>query len=178
MATQLATFAGGCFWCTEAIFQQLKGVVSVRPGYAGGSIDNPSYEQVSAGTSGHAEAIQFEFDPEIISYRDLLDIFWHTHDPTTINRQGNDIGPQYRSVVFYHDEEQKQLAEELKTELDASGQFSSPIVTTIEPFSSFYVAEDYHFNYYNDHKDQPYCQVIINPKLQKLREKYSAKLAE
>lgn len=169
----LATFAGGCFWCTEAIFKRLKGVISVRPGYAGGQAENPTYEQVSSGKTGHAEAIQIKFDPTVISFYKLLDVFWATHDPTTLNRQGADIGTQYRSVIFYHNENQKLAAEKSLRELEKSGKFSSPIVTKIEPFTNFYPAESYHQNYYETHKDAPYCQIVIDPKIQKLLYQFS-----
>lgn len=169
---QTATFAGGCFWCTEAIFKRLKGVVSVEPGYAGGQVDNPTYQEVCAGTTGHAEATQITFDPSVIPYEKLLEIFWHTHNPTTLNRQGNDVGPQYRSVVFYHDEMQKNTAEKSKKDLEESHIYPDPIVTTIEPFTNFYVAEDYHKNYFDNHKDAPYCNAVIDPKVKKLLTEY------
>jgi peptide-methionine (S)-S-oxide reductase len=171
-----AIFAGGCFWCTEAVFQKLRGVSSVLPGYAGGSVDNPTYEQVSSGTSGHAEAIKFEYDPNQISYRDLLSVFFATHDPTTLNRQGNDVGPQYRSAIFYDSAEQKQAAEQFIAELENDQVFSQPIVTTLEPLTKFYEAEDYHKNYYERNQGQPYCQVVISPKLKKLKEKFASLL--
>ncbi len=174
MNTQTAVFAGGCFWCTEAVFLKLRGVSSVVPGYTGGHVVNPTYEQVSGGTTGHAEAIKFTFDPEQISYRDLLEVFFATHDPTTLNRQGNDVGPQYRSVIFYADDEQKQLAEDIVTELNESKAYSNPIVTTIEPLGEFYEAEDYHKNYFERNQGQPYCQVIIAPKLKKFKEKFAS----
>ena len=170
---ETAVFAGGCFWCTEAVYQQLRGVSSVAPGYSGGSVKNPTYEQVSSGTTGHAEAIQFSYDPEQISYRDLLEVFFATHDPTTMNQQGNDVGPQYRSVIFYATEEQKQQAEAIIRELTEAQTFSAPIVTTIEPLREFYVAEDYHKNYYERNAGAPYCQVVISPKLKKLKEKFA-----
>ncbi len=169
-----ATLAGGCFWCTEAIYKKLKGVVSVLPGYTGGTVENPTYEQVCSGKTRHAEAIQIQFDPEIIPYSVILDVFWHTHDPTTMNKQGNDVGTQYRSVVFYHDEQQKQIAEDLKDQLDHSGEFFSTIVTSIEPYTVFYVAENYHQDYFARNENQPYCQVVISPKLHKFFEKYSS----
>lgn len=163
-----ATFAGGCFWCTEAIFKRLKGVSSVIPGYAGGDMDNPSYEKVSEGSTGHAESIQIEFDPNVIPYEKLLEVFWATHNPTTKNQQGNDTGPQYRSVIFYDNQEQKQKAEKSKEELERTHVFQDPIVTEIVPFKNFYKAENYHVNYYDKNQDYPYCQFVISPKIQKL----------
>jgi peptide-methionine (S)-S-oxide reductase len=174
MAT--ATFGAGCFWCTEAVFQRLKGVLSVVSGYSGGSLTNPTYRQISTGTTGHAESIQVTFDPAVVSYEELLEVFWQTHDPTTQDRQGNDVGPQYRSVIFYHSDAQKQLAEEYKKKLDDSGEFDGPIVTQIVPFTQFYTAEDYHQNYYNENSQQPYCRVVIGPKLAKLKKVFQNKL--
>ncbi|NTW24083.1 MAG: peptide-methionine (S)-S-oxide reductase MsrA [Lentimicrobium sp.] len=165
--TDTATFGSGCFWCTEAIFQQLNGVLKVESGYAGGARPNPTYEQVSSGATGHAEVTQITFDPAIISFDELLEVFWKTHDPTTLNRQGADVGTQYRSVIFYHTEAQKQLAENYKVKLDASGAWDNPIVTEISAFSAFYKAEDYHQNYYNNNKRAPYCTFVIGPKLEK-----------
>jgi peptide-methionine (S)-S-oxide reductase len=164
-----ATFGNGCFWCTEAVFQQLKGVRSVVSGYSGGWAPNPSYQEVCTGATGHAEALQITYDPAIVSYRDLLEVFWQTHDPTTLNRQGADVGTQYRSAIFYHSDEQKKLAEELKQKLDASGAFDGPIVTEVTPFTAFYPAEDYHQNYYNQHPEAMYCRINIAPKLAKLK---------
>jgi peptide-methionine (S)-S-oxide reductase len=166
--TEIATLANGCFWCTEAIFKKIKGVKSILPGYAGGIIQNPSYEQVCTGRSGHAESIQIEFDPNVITFEKILDIFWRSHDPTTLNRQGNDVGTQYRSAIFYHDEKQKQIAEKSKTNLEKENVYKDPIVTEITPFTNFFVAEDYHIDYYEKHKDAPYCTFVINPKLHKL----------
>jgi len=166
--TEIATLANGCFWCTEAIFKKIKGVRSILPGYAGGTLKNPSYEQVCTGRSGHAESIQIEFDPNVITFEKILDIFWRTHDPTTLNRQGNDVGTQYRSAIFYHDEKQKQIAEKSKTNLEKENVYEDPIVTEITPFTNFFVAEDYHIDYYEKHKDAPYCTFVINPKLHKL----------
>ena len=163
-----ATFASGCFWCSEALFKQLKGVKSVVSGYSGGSSKNPSYAEVTRGTTGHAEAIQITYDPSVITYPELLEVFWKTHDPTTPNQQGHDIGPQYRSVIFYHSEEQKQLAENYKKKLDASGVFDRPIVTEIVPFAEFYRAEDHHQNYYATNSQQTYCRYVIGPKPEKL----------
>lgn len=166
--TEITTLANGCFWCTEAIFKKIKGVKSILPGYAGGTLKNPSYEQVCTGRSGHAESIQIEFDPNVITFEKILDIFWRTHDPTTLNRQGNDVGTQYRSAIFYHDEKQKQIAEKSKTNLEKENVYEDPIVTEITPFTNFFVAEDYHIDYYEKHKDAPYCTFVINPKLHKL----------
>jgi peptide-methionine (S)-S-oxide reductase len=171
-----ATFGSGCFWCTEAVFQQLKGVHSVVSGYSGGSVKNPTYGQVCTGTTGHAEAIQVTYDPALISYEELLEVFWKTHDPTTLNRQGNDVGTQYRSVIFHHSDKQKELAEEYKKKLDASGLFADPIVTEIVPFTEFYRAEDYHQDYFNENSQQPYCRVMIRPKLEKLKRVFHDKL--
>jgi peptide-methionine (S)-S-oxide reductase len=171
---QTAVFAGGCFWCTEAVFQKLRGVKSVLPGYAGGQIANPTYEQVSTGTTGHAEVIKFEFDPEEITYRDLLEVFFATHDPTQLNRQGNDVGPQYRSAIFYANDTQLHAAEQIIAELTEEKTFPQPIVTTLEPLGEFYEAEDYHKNYYERNQGAPYCQVIISPKLKKLKEKFAS----
>jgi peptide-methionine (S)-S-oxide reductase len=174
MAT--ATFGAGCFWCTEAVFQRLKGVLSVVSGYSGGSVKNPTYRQVSTGTTGHAEAIQVTYDPAVVSYEELLEVFWQTHDPTTQDRQGNDSGPQYRSAIFYNSNAQKQLAEEYKKKLDASGAFDGPIITQIVPFTEFFRAEEYHQNYYNANSQQPYCRVVIGPKLAKLKKVFQDKL--
>jgi peptide-methionine (S)-S-oxide reductase len=171
-----ATFGAGCFWCTEAVFQNLKGVQSVVSGYTGGAVKNPTYEQVCTGTTGHAEAIQVAYDPSVITYEELLEVFWQTHDPTTRDQQGNDYGPQYRSAIFYHTDEQKRLAEHYKKKLDAAGLFSAPIVTEIEPFTEFYRAEAYHQNYFNQHSTQPYCRAIIRPKMDKMKKLFSDKL--
>ena len=166
--TQIATLANGCFWCSEAIFKRLKGVKSVLPGYSGGVVENPSYEEVCTGKTGYAESIQIAFDPTVTPYEKILDVFWHTHDPTTLNRQGNDVGTQYRSAIFYHDQKQKELAEKSKRDLEKAGVYKNPIVTEITPFKNFYVAEDYHKNYYEEHQDAPYCNFVIDPKMQKL----------
>ena len=171
-----ATFATGCFWCTEAIFQRLDGVLKVTSGYSGGSIANPTYEEVCTGTTGHAECCQIIYDPAKISFDELLEVFWKTHDPTTLNRQGNDAGTQYRSAVFYHTEEQKEKAEEYKKALNESGAFNNPIVTVIEPFKNFYSAEDYHKNYYNYNSGQPYCRFVIQPKIEKFEKVFKDKL--
>lgn len=173
---QVATFGGGCFWCTEAVFDDLQGVEHVESGYSGGAVPNPSYKQVCTGTTGHAEAVQITFDPQVISYRDLLEVFFSTHDPTTLNRQGADVGTQYRSVVFYHDAEQKREAEDYIRELTVSKAFDNPIVTEVAPFQSFYVAEDYHQEYFKYNSGQPYCQFVIAPKVSKFRKKYGQKL--
>ena len=171
-----AIFANGCFWCTEAIFEELKGVASAVSGYTGGHTENPTYKEVCNGTTGHAECIQITFDPSIISYDELLEVFWKTHDPTTLNRQGNDIGTQYRSAIFYHTEEQKQKATHYKKELDESGAWSSPIVTEISPFTIFYPAENYHQQYFEVNGDaNPYCQFVIQPKLEKFRKVFADK---
>ncbi len=175
---EIATLAGGCFWCTEAIFKRLKGVKSVLPGYTGGEIKNPSYDQVCSGSTGHAEAIQIEFDPNIISFDKILDIFWHTHNPTTLNQQGNDIGTQYRSAIFYHNEKQKEIAEKSKKELSSSKIYENSIVTEIVPFKKFYIAEDYHKNYFDRNKNAPYCNFVIDPKIQKLLKNYSQDIKE
>jgi len=172
MTIQIATLANGCFWCSEAIFKRLKGVKSVLPGYSGGIVENPSYEQVCTGKTGHTESIQIEFDPTVIPYEKILDVFWHTHDPTTLNRQGNDVGTQYRSAIFYHNQKQKEIAEKSKRDLEKAGVYKNPIVIEITPFKNFYVAEDYHKNYYEEHQDAPYCSVVINPKVRKLIQKY------
>jgi peptide-methionine (S)-S-oxide reductase len=171
-----ATFGNGCFWCTEAIFQQLDGVLKVTSGYSGGHVDNPTYKQVCEGTTGHAEAIQIVYDPSVITFDELLQAFWQSHDPTTLNRQGNEVGPQYRSVIFYHDQEQKEKAEQYKNELDRSKAFDNPIVTEISPFSNFYVAENYHQDYYNNNGSQPYCYYVIRPKLEKFNKVFKDKL--
>ncbi|MCO6496480.1 MAG: peptide-methionine (S)-S-oxide reductase MsrA [Chitinophagaceae bacterium] len=164
-----ATFANGCFWCTEAVFQRLKGVVKVQSGFSGGHTKNPSYREVCTGETGHAECLQITYDPNLISYEQLLEVFWATHDPTTLNRQGNDIGTQYRSVIFYHDEEQRQKAEASKKMLEENKVYDKPIVTFIQPFEVFYPAEPEHDNYYNLHSSQPYCYYVTRPKVQKLK---------
>ena len=174
--TDTATFGTGCFWCTEAIFQQLDGVIKSTSGYSGGHVDNPSYKDVCTGTTGHAEVIQVVYDPAKISFDELLEVFWQTHDPTTLNRQGNDVGPQYRSVVFYHSEEQKEKAEKYKAELNKSGAFTDPIVTEISPFTKFYAAENYHQDYFNQNGSQPYCNFVIRPKVEKFQKAFKSKL--
>ncbi len=173
---EIATLANGCFWCTEAVFQNLDGVESVISGYSGGFVANPTYEEVCDRTTGHAECLQIEYDSSIITFDELLEVFWATHDPTTWNRQGNDVGPQYRSVIFYHNEEQKETAIRHKKKLNESGVFNSPIVTSIEPVINFYPAENYHTNYYLDNPAQSYCYYIIKPKLEKLKNVFSQKM--
>lgn len=177
--TETATLAGGCFWCTEAIFKRLEGVVSVSSGYAGGEKENPSYEEVSQGDTGYAESVQIKFDPEIIPYEHILDIFWATHDPTTLNRQGADVGTQYRSVIFYHNEEQKKVAEQSKDEMEKSEELKNNIVTEIVPFKNFYTAEEYHQNFYDKNKRTSiYCSLVIDPKIQKLLDKFNSDVKE
>lgn len=171
-----ATFGAGCFWCVEAQFQLLDGVISVESGFSGGTIKNPSYKEVCMGTTGHAEVTRIVYDTTKISYDELLAAFWQTHDPTQLNRQGNDIGTQYRSVIYYHNEQQKELAEKYKKELDASGAWDKPIVTEISPAGPFYKAEDYHQDYFNQNGDQPYCQYVIQPKVEKFRKVFKDKL--
>ncbi|HEV2339587.1 MAG TPA: peptide-methionine (S)-S-oxide reductase MsrA [Patescibacteria group bacterium] len=172
MAEEIATLAGGCFWCTEAIFKRLKGIISVIPGYAGGTKENPSYDEVSSGKTGYAEATQLHFDPSIIPYEKILDVFWHTHNPTTLNQQGNDIGTQYRSVIFFHNKQQKEIAERSKKGIEKSGLYKDQIVTDILPFTTFYSAESYHKDYYDRNRDYPYCTYVIDPKIQKLMEEF------
>lgn len=174
--TDTATFGAGCFWCVEAQFQLLDGVLSIKSGFMGGHIKNPAYREVCMGTTGHAEVCQIVFDSTKISYDELLAAFWQSHDPTQLNRQGNDVGTQYRSVIFYHDEEQKKLAEKYKLELNNSGAWSQPIVTEISPASAFYVADDYHQNYFNLNGDQPYCSYVIQPKVEKFKKVFIAKI--
>lgn len=173
-----ATLAGGCFWCTEAIFRRLKGVEEVVSGYAGGARENPSYEQVSTGATGHAESINIEFDPKIISYEKLLEIFFHLHDPTTLNRQGADEGTQYRSAIFYRNESQKEAALKVREEIAESGAYHDPIITEIVPLENFYPAEEYHQNYYENNRNQGYCSVVIDPKIQKLLKEYSKEVKD
>jgi peptide-methionine (S)-S-oxide reductase len=173
-----ATLGGGCFWCLEAVFEQLKGVEAVVSGYMGGRVANPSYQQVCTGTTGHAEVVQLAFDPAVISYREILEVFFTIHDPTTLNRQGADVGTQYRSAIFYHSPEQKTVAEEVIRQIEAAGIWGAPIVTAIAPLSEFYRAEDYHQEYYRRNTEQPYCQVVIAPKVAKFRQRYLAELKE
>lgn len=173
---ETATFGGGCFWCVEAVYDRLHGVTTVTPGYAGGEEENPTYEQVSMGNTGHAEVIQINFDPNIITYDNLLHVFWKVHDPTTVNRQGNDVGEQYRSIILYHNDQQRKAAEQSKRSLEDSGEYSAPIVTEIVPLVHFYPAEDYHNDYYENNRNQPYCRLIIDPKIKKLEKEFSSKL--
>lgn len=175
---ETATLASGCFWCTEAIFNRLKGVTSVVSGYAASKVDNPSYEAVCTGRTGAAEAVQVTFDPSVISYDKLLEIFWHVHDPTTLNRQGNDVGTQYRSGVFYHNDEQKRIALATKEAVDKSGTYKNPVVTEISPFTNFYPAEAYHKEYYERNRYQPYCMAVIDPKVRKLLKEYRDEVKE
>jgi peptide-methionine (S)-S-oxide reductase len=171
-----ATLGGGCFWCTEAVFQRLKGVVKVESGYSGGMVPNPTYEDVCTGKTGHAEVTQITYNPSQISFTDILEVFWKTHDPTTLNRQGNDVGTQYRSIILYHDDEQRLLAEKYKRELNAAKIWQDTIVTEIVPFKIFYKAEDYHQNYHNQNGNQPYCSFVITPKLKKFEKVFADKL--
>jgi peptide-methionine (S)-S-oxide reductase len=173
-----ATLAGGCFWCLEAVFERLKGVERVVSGYSGGSVDHPSYEQVCSGATGHAEAVQVTFDPNEISYRDILEVFFTAHDPTTLNRQGADVGTQYRSAVFYHDEAQRATAEQVIRQLEGDRVWDAPIVTELAPFDKFYPAEDYHQRFYASNANHPYCRAVIDPKLAKIRERYSTRLKQ
>lgn len=176
MSSEVATLAGGCFWCLEAVYDELRGVTDVVSGYAGGRVQNPSYEQVCTGSTGHAEVVQITFDPDEVSFRDLLDVFFTIHDPTTLNRQGADVGTQYRSAIFYHSPEQKVVAEETIQELTASHLWSDPIVTEVAPLGTFYPAEAYHQEYFRHHPDQGYCRVVIAPKVAKFRKHYLERL--
>jgi len=176
MATNSAVFGGGCFWCTEAAFQRIKGVTGVVPGYAGGNVQQPSYERVTTGTTGHAEVVRVTFDPDVVSYKDLLKVFFAIHDPTTPNRQGNDIGPQYRSIILFVDDQQRQEAESFVAEINPD--FDNRIVTELEPLTAFYEAEEYHHNYFNRNPNAGYCQVIISPKVSKLRKDFAQFLEE
>ena len=176
LTADTATFGAGCFWCVEAIFQDLKGVISVTSGYSGGNIKNPAYKEVCMGITGHAEVVQIKYDPSVITFDELLEVFWQTHDPTTLNRQGADVGTQYRSVVFYHDEKQKEIAESYKKKLNESGAFDKPVITEISPFINFYKAEEDHQNYFKRNSDQPYCTFVIQPKLEKFKKVFSDKL--
>ena len=173
---ETATFGSGCFWCTEAFFERLRGVESVVSGYSGGHVENPTYEQVCAGWTGHAEVIQVGYDPAAITYPELLEVFWKTHDPTTLNRQGNDTGTQYRSAIFFHSDEQRQQAEHFKQKLGESGAYRDPIVTEIVPFEKFYAAEKYHQNYYESNPTQGYCSFVIRPKMEKFQQAFADKL--
>jgi peptide-methionine (S)-S-oxide reductase len=176
LKTDTAVFGAGCFWCVEAVFQQMEGVLKVTSGYSGGHVANPTYEQVCAKNTGHVEVAQIVYDPAKVTYDELLEVFWQTHDPTTLNKQGNDVGPQYRSAIFYLNDEQKDKATHYKEELDKSGAWSSAIVTTIEPLKNFYVAEDYHQNYYNNNTSQPYCYYVIRPKVEKFEKVFKSKM--
>lgn len=176
--TDTATLGNGCFWCTEAVFQQLKGVLSVESGYSGGKTQNPTYEDVCSGNTGHAECLNIVFDPSIISFEELLEVFWKTHDPTTLNRQGADVGTQYRSVIFYHNNQQKETAEKYIAQLNNSGAFDNPIVTTLEPFTKFYAAEDYHQDYYLLNGKKPYCEFVIRPKVEKFKKEFKEKIKD
>jgi len=175
---ETATLGAGCFWCVEAIFQQIKGVERVESGYSGGSIKNPAYREVCSGRTGHAEVVNVYFNPAVVSFAEILEVFFAAHDPTTLNRQGADVGTQYRSAIFFHSEEQKMIAEMAKTAAEESGDWNSPIVTEISAFSVFYPAEDYHQNYYNQNSSQPYCAMIITPKLEKFKKRFSEMLKE
>ncbi len=176
MKLETATLGAGCFWCIEAVFLKLEGVQTVVSGYTGGTTVNPTYQAVCMGMTGHAEVAQIQFDPDVISYEELLEVFWHTHDPTTLNRQGADVGTQYRSAIFYHTETQQQIAEKSKAEMDASDIWSAPIVTEVTPLDVFYPAEDYHQNYFQLNPNQPYCQFVIHPKMQKFTKDFKDKL--
>ncbi|HEX4611870.1 MAG TPA: peptide-methionine (S)-S-oxide reductase MsrA [Urbifossiella sp.] len=175
-ATETATFGTGCFWCTEAVFQQIKGVKAVVSGYTGGKVPDPTYEQVCSGTTGHAEALQITYDPAAVTYPELLEVFWRSHDPTTLNRQGNDVGTQYRSAIFYHTDRQRELAERYKKKVDGAGVYASPVVTEITPAATFYPAEAYHQNYYALNPRQGYCWTVIGPKVEKLRQVFRGRL--
>ena len=174
--TEIATLGGGCFWCLEAVYDELRGVQQVESGYSGGEVPDPTYRQVCTGTTGHAEVVQVTFDPEVVSFREILEVYFTIHDPTTLNRQGADVGPQYRSAIFYHDEDQRRVAEEVISDLEAEGVWDDPIVTEVTPFEAFYVAEDYHQEYYRNNGYQPYCQVVIAPKVAKFRKQYLERL--
>ena len=166
--SEIATLGGGCFWCVEAVFQRVEGVISVRPGYAGGNVKNPTYKQICTGNTGHAEVAKIEFDPSKITYSQILNVFWQSHDPTTLNRQGNDVGTQYRSVIFFHNERQEEIAKKSKIDADKSGYWDNEIVTEVTLLNNYYDAEDYHDNYYSNNPNQPYCLFVIKPKLDKL----------
>jgi peptide-methionine (S)-S-oxide reductase len=174
--TEIATLAGGCFWCLEAVYQEMAGVRKVESGYMGGPGENPAYEDVCTGTTGHAEVVQVTFDPSVASFREILEVFFAIHDPTTLNRQGNDVGTQYRSAIFYHDEHQRTVAEDLIRELTAEEVRAAPIVTQVQPATEFYKAEDYHQDYFRQHARQPYCALVVAPKVKKFRERFAAKV--
>ena len=171
-----ATLGGGCFWCTEAVYLGLKGVTDVKPGYSGGHLKNPTYKEVCTETTGHAEVVQITFDPEVVSFSEILEVFFATHDPTTLNRQGNDVGTQYRSVIFYHSEKQKQIANQIIEQLEKEKVYNKPVVTEVTAFDEFYVAEDYHINYFARNKNQPYCQFVVAPKVEKFQKIFKDKL--
>ncbi len=173
-----ATLGGGCFWCTEAVYLELNGVIEVKPGYSGGHVKNPSYEAVCKETTGHAEVVQVTFDPEVVSFSEILEVFFIAHDPTTLNRQGNDVGTQYRSAIFYHSEKQKEIAEKVIQMFQEDKVYSKPVVTEVTAFDKFYVAEDYHINYYARNKGQGYCQFVVAPKLEKFRKVFKEKLKD
>jgi len=173
---ETATFGAGCFWCVEAVFQRLNGVQTVKSGYSGGSVKNPSYKEVCQGTTGHAEVTQITYDKTKITYDELLEVFWKTHDPTTLNRQGNDFGTQYRSVIFYHNDEQRKTAEKYKEEINKSGAYPNPVITEIAPYTNFYPAEDYHQNYFNENSSEPYCKYVIQPKVDKFEKIFKNKM--
>jgi peptide-methionine (S)-S-oxide reductase len=173
---EVATLGGGCFWCLEAVYEELRGVEKVESGYSGGTVPNPTYRQVCSGMTGHAEVVRVTFDPEVVSYREVLEVFFTIHDPTTLNRQGADVGPQYRSAIYYHDEEQRRVAEEVISELEEAGVWEDPIVTEVAPFDVFYRAEDYHQEYFRNNAYQPYCQVVIAPKVAKFRKEHLGRL--
>ena len=175
---ETATLGGGCFWCTEAVYKELKGVVDVKPGYSGGTIKNPSYKEVCTGRTGHAEVVQITFAPSVVSFSDILEVFFMTHDPTTLNRQGNDVGTQYRSVIFYHSEKQKETAEKVIRLFKEEKVYDKPIVTEVSEFSVFYPAEDYHFDYFENNPNQPYCQYVIVPKIEKFRKIFKDQLKD
>lgn len=176
MKTDTITLGAGCFWCVEAIFEQLEGVQSVESGYSGGSVKNPSYKEVCTGNTGHAEVCQITYNPDVISFEEILEVFWQTHDPTTLNRQGADVGTQYRSAIFYHTDEQRKIAQQLKDELNKQGVWPNPVVTEITPYKNFYKAEDYHQEYYQNNENAPYCRAVIQPKLEKFEKVFSGKI--
>lgn len=175
---EIATIAGGCFWCLEAVYLDMEGITKVESGYMGGQVDNPSYEQVCGGRTGHAEVVQITFDPAITTFREILEVFFTIHDPTTLNRQGNDVGTQYRSAIFYHSDEQRRVAEEVMQEITLAKIWDDPLVTQVEPASQFYVAEGYHQDYYSRNSSQPYCLFVVRPKVQKFRSKFGAKMRQ
>jgi methionine-S-sulfoxide reductase len=173
MTKETIVLGGGCFWCTEAVFKMLKGIINVDPGYSGGTKENPTYQDVSTGKTGHAEVIKIEYDQDALPLETILTVFFATHDPTTLNRQGNDVGEQYRSIILYNNQKQKEISEKFIADLNNSSKFGNPIVTEVKPFEKFYIAEDYHKNYYENHKDQSYCEIVINPKLEKVKQQFA-----